>query len=246
MKTIKMDFDPHTHSKYSDGKGTLEENILSAINKGLKKIALTDHAYLHMAFGVKMNKIDKYLKDAYELKKSFNSQIEVLVGMEFNLLGLDGTVDIPKGYEDEFELKLIGDHKFAKYKDIKSFMFMIGFQLSEKKRYSKDVLKANTNAYISAIENNNIDIIAHPSNMVKLDIKTLAKVCEKTDTLLEINSRHPDLKPMDVKEILATKADFILGSDSHKSSDIGECEYGEKFILENKIPLKRVVNAVNA
>ena len=34
----------HTHSKYSDGKNTLEEMVLSAIEKGCAEIGFSDHA----------------------------------------------------------------------------------------------------------------------------------------------------------------------------------------------------------
>ena len=241
-----MDFDPHTHSTFSDGKNTLEENILAGVGKGLKKIALTDHAYLHMAYGVSMRRLDEYLKEAYELKKAYNRDIEVLVGMEFNLLDTEGNIDIPLGYADEFELKLIGVHKLTKYSNFKSIVYMMGYQLFDKIRYSRKVLDINTKSYIAAIENNDIDIVAHPSNIARVDFKALAETCERTNTLLEINARHPDLRKGDVEKVLETKANFILGSDSHRAESIGECGYGSRFIEENSIPLNRVVNAFDA
>lgn len=246
MQDIKMDFEPHTHSVFSDGKGTMEENIIAGIKKGLNKVAITDHSHLHMAYGVKLNRLDNYLKRAYELKKNFKDEIDVLVGMEFNLCGLDGEIDIPTGYESEFEIKLIGVHKLTKYTNFKSILYMMGYQISEKIRYSDHVLKKNTEGYIKAIENNKIDIIAHPLNITRIDMNALAKACEKTDTLLEINTRHPDLTKENVKDILSTKANFILGSDAHRPDDVGECINGKRFIAENEIPLNRVVNAINA
>ena len=33
--------DYHTHTKYSHGKGTIEENVLEAISKGIKTIGIS-------------------------------------------------------------------------------------------------------------------------------------------------------------------------------------------------------------
>ena len=49
--------DYHTHTKYSHGKGTIEENVLEAISKGIKTIGISDHGYKHLAYGIKLNDI---------------------------------------------------------------------------------------------------------------------------------------------------------------------------------------------
>ena len=38
-----LNYDLHTHSTYSDGKGSLHDNIHAAEAMGLSHIALTDH-----------------------------------------------------------------------------------------------------------------------------------------------------------------------------------------------------------
>lgn len=53
--------DLHTHTVHSHGLGTVEENVIAAIKKGLKTIAISDHGPGHMAYGIK--DIDKYLED---------------------------------------------------------------------------------------------------------------------------------------------------------------------------------------
>lgn len=220
----------------------MEENVVSAIEKGIKKIALTDHAGAHITYGVKKRKIGSYLKEAYDLKKKYKDDIEVLVGLELNLLDLDGNVDLPLGYEDEIEWRALGLHKMVKYSNVKSELNLIIYQFNEKKRYSKSVIDLNTNAYIKAINNHKIDMIAHLSYATKVDVSRVAQACEMTNTLIELNGKHVEFDSNDAKNVLSTKANFILGTDAHHHKNIGECLRGKSFILENNIPLDRVVN----
>ena len=45
--------DYHTHTVYSHGKNTVEENVVAAINANLKKIAISEHASSHLLYGVR-------------------------------------------------------------------------------------------------------------------------------------------------------------------------------------------------
>ena len=45
--------DYHTHTIYSHGKGTIEENVVRALKSGLKEIAITDHGFRHMTYNVR-------------------------------------------------------------------------------------------------------------------------------------------------------------------------------------------------
>ena len=54
---MKINYDLHTHTIYSHGKGTIEENAQAAKEKGLEGIAITDHGFSHPAFGMKRKKL---------------------------------------------------------------------------------------------------------------------------------------------------------------------------------------------
>ena len=53
MNEYKMLFDYHTHTTFSHGKGSIEDNVKEAVKKGLKAIAITDHGPGHMTYGIK-------------------------------------------------------------------------------------------------------------------------------------------------------------------------------------------------
>ena len=240
---IRQTFDLHIHPNYSDGKSSMEENIVAAIEKGLTKVGISDHAHRHIAYGVKLPHTMEYLRNAQDLKRAYKNDIEVLIGMEFDLLDLDGNIDMPKGLEKEFDIRLLGMHKATRYSNLKSFNYLILAQSNRWLRNRPTVVNANTDAFIAAIQRHKIDVLVHPNYIAKLDMGSIAKACAEQGTLLEINARHQDLSPEDVKAVLATDVKFVLGSDAHKAEQIGRHGYAEQFIETYGIDISRIVNA---
>ena len=50
---MKITLDLHTHTTYSHGKGSILDNAISAKQKGVEGIAITDHGFSHPAFGMR-------------------------------------------------------------------------------------------------------------------------------------------------------------------------------------------------
>ncbi|MBO5726657.1 MAG: PHP domain-containing protein, partial [Clostridia bacterium] len=82
-----MSTDLHTHTVYSDGKNTPEEMVLSAIEKGLKTIGISDHSYTSFddSYCMKKETIDDYIKEITILKEKYRDKIEILCGIEQDL-----------------------------------------------------------------------------------------------------------------------------------------------------------------
>ena len=47
----KMTYDIHTHTTFSHGKGSMEDNVKAAIEKGLSAVAISDHGPGHINYG---------------------------------------------------------------------------------------------------------------------------------------------------------------------------------------------------
>ena len=45
--------DMHMHTQYSDGRGTMKEMMAAGLNKGLDKIAITEHGPNNIGVGIK-------------------------------------------------------------------------------------------------------------------------------------------------------------------------------------------------
>ena len=52
--------DYHTHTPYSHGENTIEENVAWAKEIGLKEIGISDHGFSHVAFGLSRKKVQAY------------------------------------------------------------------------------------------------------------------------------------------------------------------------------------------
>lgn len=76
--------DLHTHTIYSDGNNTPEEIVVSAIEKGLKVIGISDHSYTSFdtSYCMKKEKVEKYIKEIEKLKINYSDKIKVLCGIE--------------------------------------------------------------------------------------------------------------------------------------------------------------------
>ena len=107
---MKINLDLHTHPVYSHGKGTIEENAVSAKEKGLYGIAVTDHGFSHPAFGMRRKKLAKMRRECSLAEQK--TGVKVLLGIESNIRGKDGSIDVvPKDY-DKLDIVLAGVHKF--------------------------------------------------------------------------------------------------------------------------------------
>jgi len=209
--------DLHTHTRYSHGKGSVEENIRAAINKGLKCVAISEHASAHMFYGVRGEKLSKLRREIDALAKKYANEIEVLMGYECNLTAF-GECDMPTGDERKmFDIMLLGFHKGVWPRD----RFMRN-ALTEAFGLKKNDPIQTANSLLIAAEKHRIDILSHPCEYVQADIPTLSKGAKELGILLEINNAHLSLTIDEIKKAASYGARFIIGSDAHRPEDVGE------------------------
>ncbi|HSQ89728.1 PHP domain-containing protein [Romboutsia sp.] len=229
--------DYHTHTLYSHGKGSIEDNIKEAISKGIKTIGISDHGYKHMTFGVKRKHIYKMREEIDKLNLKY-ANINILLGMECNILDENGNIDLDDKFADLLDYVMAGYHFGSTPTSIKG-MFNHWENYFLKSPKSKEY---NTNAIINAMKKNDIFIITHPGDKGDVYIQEIAKVAKETNTKLEINSSHGFLNDKQLKEIKNIGNKFIIGSDAHKPEDVGNFELAMKNIREANLDLSLVEN----
>ncbi len=74
----------HTHTTFSDGKGTVRENIESAINKNMLSIGFSDHSFTSCdtSYCMKLEDYKIYSDEVNKMKAEYKDRIPVYLGIE--------------------------------------------------------------------------------------------------------------------------------------------------------------------
>lgn len=235
--------DYHTHTTYSHGKGSIYDNALVAKQKGLKEIGIADHGFGHPAFGLTKRKLPKMRVECDEATKKLG--IKVNLGIESNILGTDGKVDLKQKYYDYFDTFLAGIHKFVLYKFGTIFSLFIPNYLNSTfnaKDVSKSLRDTNTKTFINVIKNNPIDVITHLNFCCFANVTEVAKACADYGTYLELNSKKIHLTDDEIEQVLKTDVRFVINSDAHSPNRVGEISLVEGLIERTNFPLDRIDN----
>ena len=239
MNYISGDY--HTHTIYSHGKGTIEQNVQKAIEKGLKAIAITDHGFGQPFAGITPTKFEKMKKEVADLRIKY-PEIKILLGVEANIIRKDGTIDLTEEQEKEMDIILAGYHLSATERKLGSLMSLaVPATLDKIGICTKAQRRRNTKTYLEAIKNRKIDVITHPGYMMPLNLLDIGNACADKGTLIEISSRHITPREEGLEELLKSDVKFIINSDAHELYQIGQVFYALKLVERYHIE-DRVVN----
>lgn len=235
--------DYHTHTRYSHGTGSVEDNVKAAKKIGLKEIAITDHGLKHIAFGLKKRKLKKYTRDIKAAQEKYG--ITVYKGVEANLISLNGQIDMTDEEISQFDIILCGYHKFIRPSTLKDFFKFFA------PNYIIDVLdlkvtpkriKMNTEAVINNIKNFPVDVLTHINYGLKVDCKAVATVCAECGTYIEINGKRISYSDKEMQDMIDTGVDFIVNSDAHSPHRVAEVSKCINLIQKLNIPYDRIAN----
>lgn len=247
--------DYHTHTIYSSGfrekgthaKGTIEENAEAALALGLETIVISEHGPRHYLYGLRKERV-KILRDEIDrLNEIYIPKgLKILLGVESNLISVDGELDVDEDFIKYLDILLMGYHFGALPKGIKDLygLYIINPISRFISLFEEKAMDINTRAYLKALDNYNIDIITHPGSKAKLHIQEVAKKAKKVGTALEISSKHSELSTKSLNLLKDIDVDFYINSDAHRPEDIGNVQVGIQKALDANIQMDRVKNIV--
>ena len=240
---MKINSDYHTHTTYSHGKGSVLDNAVAAKEMGLNEIAITDHGFSHPAFGMRRRKLDRMRSDCVEATEK--TGVNVLLGIESNLLGEKGVIDVKiKDYE-KLDIILAGVHRFVLYDSIPDAFKLLGANFictTFKKKPAEWLVKYNTKVYVEAIKKYPIDIITHTNFLCFADAFEVAKACADYGTYFEINTKKLHLTEEEWQKVFDTKVNFVINSDAHSPSRVGDISLFNDLMKTIDFPLDRIHN----
>lgn len=219
--------DTHTHTLASGhAYSTIREMAYSAAQKGLKALAVTEHApampgSCHKFYFLNMKVIPRKM-----------CGIELLLGAEANIMDLDGGLDLPKEVLETLDIVVASFHLPC---------CRVGTK------------EENTNAYLKVLENPLVDIIGHPDDArIPIDLEPIILSAKKHHKLIEINNSSLLEKgarkgayenQLRILELCKKHQVMIaLGSDAHIEYDVGNHSLSDRVLVETEFPEELIVN----
>jgi histidinol phosphatase-like PHP family hydrolase len=225
MRAYRGDLQMHT--TWSDGAETLEAMVSAAVDRGYEYVAVTDHSVgLPIAHGMSEDKLRDQWRAIEELSASLPDHFAVLRGLEMNL-SPDGAGDMSDDVLRGVDVVLGAFHSRLR------------------------VTEDQTERYLRALANSNVNVIAHPRGRrydvrygLHADWERVARAAAERDIALEIDS-WPDRQDLDVESLNAV-ADagcrVAIDTDAHASHELAFVEFGLAAAIRAGVRRDRVVN----
>ncbi len=221
--------DLHVHSNWSDGRATLAEMAHAARDLGYEYIAVCDHSpSVGIAGGLSAERLSQKMQAVAAANEDLEG-ITILMGAEVDIKA-DGKLD----YSDEL----------LEQCDVVVASVHMAQQQTE---------RALTGRLISAIENENVDVIAHPTGRIigqreayDLDLQAVFEAAARTGTALEINAYPSRLDLDDVNAKAAKEAGvrIAINSDAHDTEQLLVMKYGLNVARRGWLERKDILNAM--
>ena len=234
--------DYHTHTCFSHGTGTPEQNVQAALALGLKEIAISEHNGGHLFYGVRGKNLLALNREIARLQSAYGGRIRISLGVEANLLG-DGVTDLPPHAAEQFHPVLLGYHKGVFPRGATGWRWEAGLLFGQSPRYARQ----NAMAVAHALERNpGIFAVTHPGLYIPMDIPTLAKACVDNGAAFELNAGHSGLTlEMIQQAALEPGLTFLLSSDAHQPQQVGQVDRAAALARQAGV-LHRVINWAQA
>lgn len=224
---IKDILDTHTHTLASGhAYSTIRENARAAAQKGLELLAITDHApklwgSCQTIYFQNLKVIDRHAYD-----------VELLMGVELNILDEQGNIDLPLGTLKQMDLTIASLHVPC---------------------ITPGSWEFNTEACINAMKNPLVNILGHPDDpRYPVDYRALVQAAKEYEVLLELNNSslrpggsRKNARGFDaemLKLCMEYQAPIVIGSDAHVDTDIGRHDEALELLEEIGFPEELVVN----
>jgi len=206
---IRGDF--HIHTNLSDGSASIEEIAEECKRRGYEYVAITDHSEtLKVAGGLSKEELIKSIETVRKINEKIDG-FRVLTGAEVEILG-DGRLDYPDSVLRDLDIVVAAVHS--------------GFRMSRKEM---------TERILSAMANDYVTILAHPTGRVieqrdpyEVDLERIIDEARGKGVWLEINALPERLDLNDVNAKWAKESGIMMaiGTDAHSLDQLSYMIFG--------------------
>jgi DNA polymerase (family 10) len=221
--------DLHVHSDWSDGRASILEMAKAAKALGYEYVAVSDHSpSVGIAGGLAPEKMEEKIKAVAAVNEVLEG-ITVLMGTEVDIKA-DGRLDYPNDLLAKCDVVVASVH--------------MGQQ---------QTLRAISGRLISAIENEFVDIIGHPTGRIidqrepyDIDMQSVLEAARRTGTAMEINAypRRLDLNDINARAAKEMGVKMCINSDAHKPEQLTVMKYGVNVAKRAWLEKKDLLNTL--
>lgn len=204
--------DLHMHTTESDGSNTIGEMIAAARKRGLNYIAITDHSKrVSMARGLNEERLLKQWEEIDQINATLEGAFRVLKSVECDILEA-GPLDIVDEVLAQADWVIASVHYGQKQ--------------------SRDEI---TKRIVDALQNPNVDIVAHPTGRLlgtrppyEVDMEAVIATAAQYGKALELNSSpyRLDLCEQHLIQASAAGVPIAINTDAHSIDGLEVIHYG--------------------
>jgi len=227
MFHLATDEDMHVHSTFSDGKGTVFDNIDAARTRGLRRLGCVDHVRATTTW------VPGFV-DAVARARATCPDLELVCGLEAKLLDERGRVDAPADWT-EADWLYVADHQLPLGDTVftpRAVRALIGRGLLA----PEQAVDALVDSLRRAIRRYERVVIAHPFSILpKLGLsecavgddhrRALVAAARRAGACFEVSERWRCPSQRLVELALEQGVAVWMSSDSHRSDAIGQYDY---------------------
>ncbi len=222
--------DLHTHSPWTDGRSTLEQNRALAAELGYEYIAATDHARPGLPMtGIEQEGFEEQWAAIEALNADGSGLPRILKGVELNIAE-DGSLGFPDDFLARFDIVIASMHSGWGHPEAEG-----------------------TARMLAAIANPWVDVIGHPTGRVlgrrdaiAFDVDAILEAAGRTGTILEVDA-YPDRLDLSDTNLRAAKRHgvrFAISTDAHGAEQLRYMTYGVATARRGWVAPGEVVNTL--
>lgn len=225
LSDIKGDL--HAHSKWSDGKSSIEEMALKAKDLGYEYIAITDHSpSSRIAGGLSIERLYEKKKEIEAARKKLKG-IKILMGSEVDIKS-DGSLDYPDEVLRDLDIVVISVHS--------------GFKMDR---------ETMTTRIVKALQNPFVHVLGHPTGRLigerdpyEVDIDRVIRTAKEFGKAIEVNSFYSrlDLNDINVRKAVDMGVRIVISTDSHHTDHLNMMRLGVATAKRGWAERKAVLN----
>ena len=223
--------DLHVHTEWSDGAHSIREMAEEAKRLGLEYIAVCDHSKtLRIAGGLTEEDLIRQMEEIRKISDELDG-FKVLSGVEANIKA-DGSLDVENRVLRDIDIVVASVHS--------------GF---------KQPRKEMTERLLTAIHNDHVNVIGHPTGRIinkrkpyQVDLPKVFEAAKAQGVFMEINAlpNRLDLSAVNCLKARDYGVKTTIGSDAHNKDQLTYIELGVATARRGWLRSEDVANTLTA